>query len=419
MRQHARRWAMVAVAAALVGVAMAGGAVAGGFEKKPIDQALLSNPDVVRGGYRFVQLMTDPIFDTLPEGVEHKVKYGRVALGEGEPLAFVVSASRADGPVDTLHVDVKRSGNLAEGAVVRDIQANMQSEIALTLADGETEKLEIVLTDSYLLVQSEPAWWLGTVEIDGQSHMAALVDRDQDGTLQAGGSDLLLIDLDKSGVFESDPDGGNLGEATILQSEVMLRGKLYDAAIDKEKIDLQLTPYRGPLGWLALETRLKQTPRSFLFNTYYLTSGEEQNNYRYVFGDSASFPLPFKPAKLERMIGIMQFQFETGGPMIMQFEIREPLAFQADTTTTLAIGAHDPLAVTVTQVNGQLQVAQSLSGPGGIVYQRIQQIPDPKQATDGEGDSVAEMVELANMGPQVTILDSDGKVLAEGSMEYG
>jgi len=405
MRKNTVRLLKLGVALALAAWASAWASpwAAAEFKMAPMDEEFQGGKNGPFGNI-YCSFTPDVKFDKLPEDAKGDVKGGRIALDGVHPVAFAAYESGGGQNLNTLVFDLKGDGDLTKGEKITGLDISLEKPVTLNLPGGGKFDGKIRLTPNYMLVQTSQ-WLKGTVELDGKKVAAALVDqRGQGFDLSKSGSSMMLLDLNGNGKFDVDYSTYDFSEMVSLQPEVSIRGKLYALTLDAEKPDVALKPYSGPQGKLAVDLKFDKKPEKYAV-TLYTTTG---NDMRMISASQSDFPVAIKAGEAKVGTGMMTLTGDSGKVTMVQFSMDKPIAIEVGKTTTLTVGDHEALALTLEQKGAKLSVSPVLASKSGVKYGRIMAMPGKDKMQSFEAK-----------GPEAKILDEKGKVLAEGAMEYG
>lgn len=373
---------------------------------EPMDEAIAK---LGFGGNRmYCRIKPDMEIGKVPEGAEN-VKGGTFCPDGFSSVGFIIYGETANKP-EALVFDINEDGDFSNDPVHTDFTESIKGKIA----SGSEFDLKIqIMMSGMMVTPNEPRCWKGKVRVDEKRVLVALIDLGGDGFDNKGiQMDMMLYDTNGNGKFDLDiARYSGINEMKYIGPEISIDGKLYSFEILAEKRNLKITPYEGPQGKLALDLKLKKNPEEFQCLIYSMSAPSkpgERGEMLMLSGSKADFPLAVKVGQLPVSMGMITFNTQDGGTAMMQFSTEQPLAVEEGKTQTLSVGAHDPFTLTVTQVEGKINVGQTFTGQGGIKYSQIITMPkDMDTAT------------FRPSGPKVRILNADGDLLAEGSMEYG
>lgn len=373
------------------------------FKMAPMDEEFVGGKNGPFGSV-FCPFTPDVKFDKLPEDAKGDVKGGRFALDGVHPVAFAAYQSGGGQNLNTLVFDLKGDGDLTNDEKITGLSPSQEKPVTLNLPGGGKFDGKIRLTPNYMLVQTSQ-WLKGTVELDGKKMAAALVDqRGQGFDLSKPGSAMMLLDLNGNGRFDVDYRMLDFSEMIALQPEVSIHGKLYALSLDAGKPDVALKPYDGPQGKLAVNLKFEKRPEKYAV-TLYTTTG---NDMRMLSASQSDFPVAIKAGEAKVATGMMMLTGDSGKVTMVQFSMDKPIVIEAGKTTTVAVGDHEALELTLEQKGAKLSVSPVLASKNGVKYGRIMAMPGKDKMQSFEAQ-----------GPEAKILDEKGKVLAEGAMEYG
>jgi len=258
-----------------------------------------------------------------------------------------------------------------------------------------------------MLLNGKTEWLAGEIEVGGKKMKAAILDMGQDGINLSQPGDILLAGLNGNGKFDVDLKSYAMAELLYLTNEVLIGGKTFTVAFDEEKADLALEPLDAPQGKITFDLKLDRKPKGYEFMIFSMgeTPGQDFKMYK---GLSADLPASIRTGKLNIGSGMLVLAYEEGPAQMFQFAGEKPVEIEEGKTLTLALKAPESIEVTVAQKGRKLSVNKKMAVEGGVKYQMIAAVPDMTRENPKPPE-----------GPQVEILDEEGKVLAKGNMEYG
>jgi hypothetical protein len=366
---------------------------------------------------RFCSYRPDLKADKLPEGAKD-VKLGRIALDCVNPILFAAWSSTGGQTPDTLVFDLNGDKDFTNdpkhtipATSVEKALSEEGKEIEVQLPKGPTVKIQVALTQGFALIKTD-LWLKGQVDLDGKKIAAAVASTSEQGLgSDEGRLSYLFLDTNANGKF--DISVTKMAEAMgkeffYLSSGTNIQGTLYDYKFDKEKLDLQLTPYTGPQGKLAVQLDLPIQTKAWNLSGVLM---EEKQGVPLMFaGADKMFPLSVKTGNYRLANGALALEMENGKNILLEFTAQDPLKIEAGATVTLPVGKPKPLEVTLTQNKNTLSVGRVFKGENGIQYGRVQTISDKPDAKE---------LETQPNGGKVVIQDATGKQVGEGTLEYG
>jgi hypothetical protein len=386
----------------------------GAFKPEPIGPEM---GDTLRTSFaqRFCPYRPDLKADKLPEGAKD-VKLGRVVLDCINPTQFAAWSSTGGKELDTLVFDLNGDKDFTNDPKYsvpagsnEDPFSKPGKEIEVPLSKGLTTKIEVSLAPSFALIKSGLCL-KGQVELDGKKMNAVLFSTSDEGIGSGNGQvEMLLLDANGDGKFDDNLRTAMGKELFYLSSGASILGKLYDYKFDREKLDLQLTPYSGPQGKLDLKLDLPAQVKAWNLSGYLLDEKQGENLQMFA-GTDKMFPLPVRTGNFRLPNGALALEMENGKNILLEFKTDEPLKIGKGATAILPIGKPKPLEVTLTQKSNTLSVGRVLKGENGIQYGRVQTISDKPDAKE---------LETQPNGGKVVIQDATGKQIGEGTLEYG
>jgi hypothetical protein len=383
----------------------------GGFKLEPLGPE--KKPSLVSVfGQRHCFYQPDLKAGKLPEGAKD-VKLGQVALDCVNPILFATWSSADEKGLDTLVFDLNGDQDLtndpkypvlplSQGA----LSSEAGKEIEVQFPKGPTAKIKVALAFNFMLLKSDLCL-KGELDLQGKKYKAAVINASRLGLAsKEGGIPILLLDTNGDGRFEDNMSMAMGKELFYLGSGVNIEGTLYDYKFDKEKLDIQLTPYTGPQGKLNLQIDLDSKVK-----TWTLSGDLAGENHQQLFsGTGKEFPLAVKTGTCQLLDANLTLEMEDGKNFSLQFETPEPLKIENGATFTLPIGKPQPFEVTLKQSNEILSIGRVFKGGNGIQYGRVQTI---------ESKNAQNVLSLSGNGGKVVIQDATGKQIGEGSLEYG
>jgi len=386
----------------------------GGFKLEPIGPEM--GPSLAAAfGQRFCPYRPDLKANKLPDGAQN-VKLGRIALDCVNPILFGVYSSTGGQALDTLVFDLNNDKDLTNDpkhTVPATTEENPFStpgkEIEIQIPEGPSAKIQVSLSSSFALIKNTLCL-KGQLEFQGKKLDAVLIAMSDEGLGSEGEEvEILLLATNGDGKFDDNLRTTMGQELFYLTSGTNIQGTLYDYKFDKTKLDVQLTPYTGAQGKLALQLDLK-APKVKTWNLSGYLLDEKQGNPQMFAGSSKVFPIAVKTGEYRLPSAALTMELENGQNVLLEFSSNDPLKIEKGAAVTLAVGKPKPLEVSLTQANEILSIGRVFKGENGIEYGRVQTISDKPD--------VKELEKMPN-GGKVVIQDATGKQVGEGTLEYG
>lgn len=363
---------------------------------------------------RFCSYRPDLKADKLPEGAKD-VKLGRIALDCVNPILFAAYSSTGGQTPDTLIFDLNGDKDFTNdpkhtipATSLEKALSGEGKEIEVQLPKGPTIKIQVGLTQSFALIKDNLSL-RGQLELQGKKYEATVLTTSAEGlTGESGQMALLFLDTNGDGKFDDNLRTAMGKELFYLTPGTNILGTLYDYKFDKEKLDVQLTPYTGPQGKLAVQLDLPAKAKAWNLSGF--LQDEKQGVPQMFAGTDKMFPLAARTGSYRLVNGALALELENGKNILLEFSAQDPLKIEEGATVTLPIGKTQPLEVTLTQKKNTLSVGRVFKGENGIQYGRVQTISDKPDAKE---------LEAQPNGGKVVLQDATGKQVGEGTLEYG
>jgi hypothetical protein len=461
---------------ALVCAAMAvAAAVTASAEDFPLTFRTIAAKDVMAfpGGYgasASLQLTRPTAVKKEPKAVSPHPLYGQCQLANGDTLAFRLDESKGDGKgYDLLIVDLNHNGDLTDDsaaprvALPTDLKAASGTEQMLfgpleapvdkMIAGGrpvsfahvylynrrqlgpQASRSVNIPLGSFLL---KAAWYLDTtVELNGVKQRVGVYDGDgnmrlgdmakaqinrsggQDSNWYFKGGDTWLVDANGSGAFENDPFQT---ESCPFGSILYLGTKPYKAGLASDCKSLRVEPWTEALAEVALQPRGDQI-RS-------LTVAWERPNgqWQLIRAGVADGKINVPPGNYRLYScdllgkGAPRDQVMASGSQRVP---QKPFSFVAGKANTLRCGGPLEIKVTASRNTSPLALLDLFSSDDSESTSKSSPVLRINANVSGAGGEVystygkAESLRSRPPRPVFTIVDADGKELANGNLEFG
>jgi hypothetical protein len=379
----------------------------GAFRLEPIGPELKPGLSQLYCPYR-----PDLKADKLPEGAKD-VKLGRIALDCVNPILFATWSSTGGQAPDSLVFDLNDDKDFTNDPkhtipATSGEKALSDQEMDVQLPKGPAVKILVTLADGFALIQNHLSL-KGQLEIQGKKYDAAVFPTSAEGlTDEAGQIALLLLDTNGDGKLDDNPHMALGKELFYLTPRTYILGTLYNYKFDPQKLEVQLTPDKGPQGKLAIHLDLPVKAKAWNLSGF--LKDEKQRVPQAFTEADKMFPLSARTGNYRLVSGTLALEMENGKNILLELSVQDPLKIAKGTTTSLSIGKFKPLEVTLTQKKNILSVERVFKGENGIQYGRVQTISDTPDAKEQE---------TPPDGGKVVIRDAQGKQIGEGALEYG
>jgi hypothetical protein len=362
------------------------------------------------GGYDGVPVGTN----AFPKGLSDKARWFAVPMGRTTFILWGWNRSTVRAVLDEsssppkLYIDAARTGDLSEAQALLGAPSGLgdaamwfgpvavEAPSTTGATSDATVKVSFVSTgtgDNQRLGACAAGYMAGEVKLDGQAYRVAVIDRNLDGRYASvdlldsheysGDADALALDLDQDGQFSA-------MEVQPLMKAVHVKDAYYTVPDGSSSIRFEkYEPRMGTLDLGAADATLVAMSDKLYHNLTGL-DGKWQVPEGWYRGEL------FSLSKTDAEGAKWTLTCLDLGPLA-KFEVRggETTAFKVGPPLVLMVVAGAAEA-------GQVALKLALAGKGGETYsvgvQKGGVRPKP---------------------PKVKVLDSTGKVLAEGNSEYG
>jgi len=421
------------------------------------------------GAFGMLQLDKPAGLTKEPKAVSRHPLYGQCREGPaGAAFLFRLDESKGDGKgYDRLIVDMNQNGDLTDDPVVQravlpaerkgasmpeqalfgPIQAPADKMIAggrpIYFAQTYLYNIELLrrvqetrdLNATFGQLRLKAGWYLDTTVgfnglkqkvgvYDGNSNVR-LGDVSRPLTMTSRGetnwyfrpADILLVDAAGSGAFESD----------VFQSEsgpfgpiLYLADKPYEVALAPDDKSLRVQPWTAPLAEVALG------PRGDQVCSVTLAWEQPDGQWQLVRAGVAEGKVRVPPGNY-RLYACDLLGKAAPRDQVMaaatQRVPQAPVRFLAGQANALRCGAPLDIKVTAEKTKaGPLDLMRGAAGDSKLDSEFVLRINAEVQGAGGEGYSTymkGEKFQARPPRPTFTIVDGDGKKLADGKLEYG